>query len=428
MAVQFACFVKASIQPSSQFTRKGYFYPDLPKGYQITQYKNPFASRGIFMIQKDGGGIGISISRINLEEDAGKSIHGERDDSCPSTYLDFNRSGIPLLEIVTAPELRSPDEAMEFIQQLRTSLQYLKICDGDMETGSLRCDANLSVRKRGDSKLGTRVELKNLNSFRFLTRALKYEHDRQVSIVHSGQTVKHETRSWDEKRNITLLMRSKEEDQDYQYFPEPDLPPLTISPRLIREINSSLPEGPMEKMYRLCSQYNIPIDEARILSRSRDLADYFESAAKESSSPPQVSRWILRDVLNFLNRNNIEIGNFKLSPVHLAHLIDLIENKSVSLWTAREKIFPKIADSDVTPESVLKGAELGVISDDKTIIRIARKVLEANPNPVNEYSQGKTEVISFFIGQMMQKTGGRIDPEAAKETLKRILKEFPLKK
>ncbi|MFC2158683.1 Asp-tRNA(Asn)/Glu-tRNA(Gln) amidotransferase subunit GatB [Acidobacteriota bacterium] len=225
MAVQFACFVKASIRPSSQFTRKSYFYPDLPKGYQITQYKNPFASLGIFNIEMNGREMGISISRINLEEDAGKSIHGERGDTSPCTYLDFNRSGIPLLEIVTAPELSSPGEAVEFLQQLRTSLQYLNICDGDMETGSLRCDANLSVRKRGDQKLGTRVELKNLNSFRFLTKALEHEFDRQVSLILSGQTVRHETRLWDEKNKITLFMRSKEKDQDYRYFPDPDLPP-----------------------------------------------------------------------------------------------------------------------------------------------------------------------------------------------------------
>lgn len=342
MAAKLALAVHARINLRSQFSRKNYFYPDLPKGYQITQYRYPIAEEGWFRIDRSGRPKIIGIERINLEEDAGKSIHDGLPDSSEKTSLDFNRSGVPLLEIVGRPDLASSSEAAEFLQLLRATLQYLEICDGNMEEGSLRCDANLSLKEKGSPTMGVKTEIKNLNSFRFLQKALDYEAERQTAEIAAGRPVRQETRLWDPVRNRTWPMRSKEEAHDYRYFPEPDLPLLVLDENFIGKVKAALPELPQEKVERLMGTYKIPTHDAGLLAQSRGLADYFERTATLSKNPKAASNWIMREILQYLHQSRIEIHQFPVPAERLAGLIRLIDSGALTLTAAKDIIFPKM--------------------------------------------------------------------------------------
>ncbi|MFB0566509.1 MAG: Asp-tRNA(Asn)/Glu-tRNA(Gln) amidotransferase subunit GatB [Candidatus Aminicenantaceae bacterium] len=421
MTVKLALAVEARINLRSIFSRKNYFYPDLPKGYQITQYHFPLAADGLLKIEMNGYRKLIGIERINLEEDAGKSIHDGMPDSSKKTYLDFNRSGIPLLEIVSKPEINSPSEAVEFLQLLRVTLQYLEICDGNMEEGSLRCDANLSVRKKGSQEMGVKAEIKNINSFHILQKALEYETRRQMELIKAGERILHETRFWDTRHNKTLPMRSKEEAHDYRYFPEPDLPPLVISKELVEKVKTTLPELPQEKAERLEQKYKIPSYDAKILSTSRALADFFEETAVASRNPKQASNWTMREVLQYLKEENIEITHFPLPSQYLAELILLVEKKEISLKMAKEKVFPLMVKSGKTAKEILDDEGLSQISDKKKLKELTAEIVKNNPRPVKQYKSGKTQVLGFLIGQVMKKTQGTANPQLANKVLKEIL-------
>lgn len=439
MAVKLALALEARINLKSVFSRKNYFYPDLPKGYQITQYHLPVAENGRLLIEVNGARKAIGIERINLEEDAGKSLHEGFPDSAEKTYLDFNRCGVPLLEIVGRPDLRSPEEAVEFVQNLRTILQYLEICDGNMEEGSLRCDANLSVRPAGSAEFGTKTEVKNLNSFRFLARALEYEANRQIEALERGERVIQETRGWDASANRTVPQRSKEEAHDYRYFPEPDLPPLLISSDWVKEIAAGLPELPQAKIDRFVREYQLPVYDARILTSSRVLADYFEAVARLSGSPKQASNWMMREVLQYLKENNLAPEQFPLPAGSLAELIKLVEQQAITITMAKEKVFPEMlkrsveAGSDVLkskPNLVDPGAiidELGLkkISDRQALEQIITEVLEKNPGPVKQYLEGKVQVLGFLLGQVMKASQGQADPQKVQALLRQALDNLP---
>jgi len=424
MAVKLALAIKAKIHLKSIFSRKNYFYPDLPKGYQITQYHFPIATGGYLKIGENEKQKKIGIKQIQLEEDSGKSIHDGMPDSSEKTYLDFNRCGIPLLEIVGKPEISFPSEAVEFLQIFRTILKYLEICDGNMEEGSLRCDANLSIREKNSPYLGIKTEIKNLNSFKFLHKALEYETNRQIELIKSGKPILQETRFWDERENKTKAMRSKEEAHDYRYFPEPDLPPLIISEEFIRSIKKSLTELPQEKRERFIKEYNLPAYNSKILTESKALADYFEQTAKLSRKPKQASNWIMREVLQYLKDNDIEITEFTVSPEYLAELLILIDKKEISIRIAKEKIFPEMIRGNKKPSTIVREKSLGQISDKTQIKELVLKVIKKNPKPLKQYLNGKMQVLGFFVGQIMKETKGTANPQLVNKILKEVLNEY----
>lgn len=424
MAIKFGLAVGARINLFSEFSRKHYFYPDLPKGYQITQYEHPIASGGSIIFLTANGRKAIGLERINLEEDAGKSIHDGLPDSAIKSSLDFNRCGVPLLEIVGRPEIHSPEEAVEFLQTLRTLLLYLEICDGNMEEGSLRCDANISVRPKGSPKLGVKTEIKNLNSFRFLQKALEYEAKRQVELLASGKSVHQETRLFNPDENKTFPMRSKEEAHDYRYFPEPDLPPLVLDPEMIDEVRKSLPELPHEKIERFMAQYHLPLYDAKILTSTRTLADYFEKTTTACGAPKSASNWIMREVLRHLKEKDQSLENFPVSPELLAELISLVESKKITMATAKNIIFPEMVAQPRSPLKIIEEKGLLRISDEETIKAAIDRVLEKNPGPINQYKQGKIQVLGFLMGQVMKETCGLADPQLVQSRLKARLDEL----
>jgi aspartyl-tRNA(Asn)/glutamyl-tRNA(Gln) amidotransferase subunit B len=428
MAIKLALTLKARINLKSIFSRKNYFYPDLPKGYQITQYHLPIAENGQLLIEVKGQKKAVGIERINLEEDAGKSIHEGMPDSAEKTYLDFNRCGIPLLEIVGQPDLRSPEEAVEFVQNLRTLLQYLEICDGNMEEGNLRCDANLSVRPGGSKELGTKTEVKNLNSFRFLARALEYEASRQIELIEKGEKVVQETRGWNSSENRTIPQRSKEEAHDYRYFPEPDLPPLVVAESWIKEISAELPELPQEKMERFVRDYNLPVYDAKVLTASRLLADYFEVTARACRNPKQASNWIMREVLQHLKENNLTISEFPIPPELLAELIRLMEDGVITMTMAKEKVFPEMLKKSgrfklqpVDLKVIIEELGLKPIAGEEDLTRMIEEVLKQNPEPVKQYLEGKSQVLGFLLGQVMKASQGKAEPQKARALLQKAL-------
>jgi len=428
MAIKFGLAAGATINRFSEFSRKHYFYPDLPKGYQITQYDHPIAQGGSIIFITPEGRKSIGLERINLEEDAGKSIHDGLPDSALRSSLDFNRCGVPLLEIVGRPEIRSPEEAVEFLQALRTLLLYLEICDGNMEEGSLRCDANISVRPKGSDKLGVKTEIKNLNSFRFLQKALEYEARRQAELLSSGRTIRQETRLFDPDENKTIPMRSKEEAHDYRYFPEPDLPPLILEPEMIEAARQSLPELPHEKIERFMSQYHLPLYDAKILTSSRALADYFEKTASACRAPKSASNWIMREVLRYLKEKDQTIENFPVSPELLAELITLVESKKITMAVAKDVIFPEMLIRPRSPQAIMEEKGLLRLSDEEAIKTAIDRVIAKNPGPVNQYLQGKSQVLGFLIGQVMKETRGLADPQLVQSCLKTKLDELASQK
>ncbi len=414
-AIKTGLAMNCRISPYSRFARKNYFYPDLPKGYQISQYELPICEHGYVDIVVDGVKRRIGITRIHMEEDAGKNIH-ERDCS----LVDLNRTGVPLLEIVTEPDIRSPKEASAFMRKLRTILRYLEVCDGNMEQGSLRCDANVSLRPEGSEEFGTKTEIKNINSFRFVEKALEYEIKRQEKVLSEGGTIVQETRLWDSERGVTFSMRSKEEAHDYRYFPEPDLVPLVVKEDWIEEIKSSMPELPDEKLKKYTEEFGLPQYDAELLTEERPIAEWFEEAVRLGGAPKEVSNWMMTELLRLLNENNIEIISCRVTPEHLVKIIKLIEEGKISRNIGK-KVFADVFQTGKDPEEIVKEKGLVQISDTSELQRLVEEVLKNNPKEVERYRGGEQKLLGFFVGQVMKASKGKANPKAVNELLRKKL-------
>jgi aspartyl-tRNA(Asn)/glutamyl-tRNA(Gln) amidotransferase subunit B len=420
-AVKMALATGCTISHISEFERKNYFYPDLPKGYQITQYEYPLAENGAIEIEVCGNRKRVGITRIHLEEDAGKSLH-ESD----RTLLDFNRCGVPLIEIVSEPALRSSDEAVDYLKRLRDILLYLGISDGNMEEGSLRCDANLSLRPAGDDVLGVRTEIKNMNSFKGVHRAISYEVERQKEVLKCGKTVVQETRLWQESEEKTVSMRGKEESSDYRYFPEPDLSPVILEKEWIECIRKDIPELPDEKKNRFMKQHGLSSDKAAILTASRAMADYFESCMKVSDDAKMVANWIINELLRELKRDKKGINESPLTPENLGKMVLRIKNGSITGRMAKS-IFMQMYEKGIDMETL--GDSTGKqILDKGEIRKFVHEVIMAYPGEVGEYQAGKERILTFFVGEVIKKSGGKANPKLVHEILKEKLQEYPGKK
>jgi aspartyl-tRNA(Asn)/glutamyl-tRNA(Gln) amidotransferase subunit B len=417
-ACMLATAVQGSISRRSVFARKNYFYPDLPKGYQVSQYELPINKSGTINIQVNGISKDVRLNRIHIEEDAGKLMHNQDGTS----FVDFNRSGIPLLEIVSEPDMSTPDEAVAYLKKLRTILLYLGISDGNMEEGSLRCDANISVRQKGDTRLGVKAELKNMNSFRFIHKALDYEIGRQIDVLLEGGVIHQETRLWDEAAGVTKSMRSKEEAHDYRYFPEPDLLTLEVSDELLKEAQAGVPELPDVKVKRFVSEYTLPLYDAEVLTASKDLAGYFESVVRLFKKPKTVSNWIMGEMLRFIKDIDTGINVFKVTPAQTAGLLKLIDDGTISGKIAKG-VYEQMVSTGKEPESIIKELGLEQISDESAIKDVILSVFEKNRKEVEQYRAGKDKVFGFFVGQVMKVTAGKANPSVVNELLKKMLKE-----
>ncbi|MBW1918360.1 MAG: Asp-tRNA(Asn)/Glu-tRNA(Gln) amidotransferase subunit GatB [Deltaproteobacteria bacterium] len=418
-AIKMALATNCQIAPLSRFARKNYFYPDLPKGYQISQYELPLAEHGFINIEVNGSRQQVRIRRIHMEEDAGKLIH---DEQRPVSYVDFNRTGVPLIEIVSEPDLHSPEAAVEYLRNLRNILLYLEICDGNMEEGSLRCDANISLRPLGTLELGTRTELKNMNSFRHLQRALDYEIRRQRALLLNGEAVVQETRLWDEAQSKTFSMRGKEEAHDYRYFPDPDLVPVEVSPEWIEAVRLTLPELPEAKKARFVADYGLPEYDAGVLTGEKLLAQYFEDCVRELGRPKQVSNWIMSELLRELKKTERGMESCQVTPVALARLLDLVEQGTISGKMAKA-VFEEMVATGQEAEAIIKARGLVQISDEAALEALAREILTAHTREVAEYKGGKTKLMGFFVGQMMKKTKGQANPRLVNQLFQRLLQE-----
>src|SRR5579885_3047240 len=416
MAIEAALALNCRINPKSVFARKNYFYPDLPKGYQISQYDQPLAENGYVEI----GEKRIGITRVHMEDDAGKSIHDGFKDSSRYRYVDLNRSGTPLIEIVTEPDMRSSDEAYAFLTELKQVLQYVDVSTCDMEKGHLRCDANVSVRLRGAEKFGTKAEVKNLNSFRFLKQALDYEIERQVELLESGGRVIQETRLYNPDSGETVGMRSKEDAHDYRYFPEPDLVPLRVSEAWMNEIRSGMPELPAARRARFVAAYGLREYDAEVLTLTRATSDYFEEVARRGGDARAAANWVMGDLAAALKAEGKDIAESPVSAEHLGRLVALIAEGKISGKLAKE-IFPKMFATGEPPETIMKRARLEQISDEGALVKVIDEVMVANPKQLDQYRSGKTTVLAFFVGQVMKATRGQADPAAVNRLLKQKL-------
>ncbi len=418
--VMMGLATNCTINEKSIFARKNYFYPDLPKGYQISQYEQPICENGFIEIELSSGEKKkIGITRIHMEEDAGKSIH----DQSAETLVDVNRCGVPLMEIVSEPDMRTAEEAYLYLSKIKQIVQYLNICDGNMEEGSLRCDANISVRPKGETKLGTKTEVKNMNSFRNVEHAIAFEIDRQVDLVEDGKRIVQETLLWNADSNSVAPMRSKEEAHDYRYFPDPDLLPVVVSDEWRESIKKELPELPDKKMERFISDYKIPMYDAAILTSSRDLADYYENVAAVTSEYKSASNWVMSDVLKIINENKITPKDFVVSPENLGKLINLIHKNTISGKIAKE-VFPEMLKANADPEVIIKEKNLVQITDAGAIETVIEKIISNNPNEVQQYLSGKEKVFSFFVGQIMKETKGKANPKVVNDILKQKLEDL----
>jgi aspartyl-tRNA(Asn)/glutamyl-tRNA(Gln) amidotransferase subunit B len=406
LAVRAGLALNCKLNKRSVFSRKNYFYPDLPKGYQISQFDEPVCGEGHVDIPMDDKSKRIGIERIHMEEDAGKSIH-----QATHTLVNLNRSGVPLIEIVSRPDMRSPFEAGAYLRKVHSILVYGEICDGNMEEGNFRCDANVSVRPMGQTKLGTRCELKNINSFRFIEKAIEYEINRQIALIESGGRVVQETRGFDSGAGKTFLMRSKEDAHDYRYFPEPDLPPLVLTDGYIEDIRRKMPELPEQKKARFVSQYGLTELDARELTTSRDLADYFEKAAAGVASPRLAANWILSEILR---------GPNSIKPEELSALLRLVEKGTISGKIAKT-VFEEMFVSGGDPEKIVQEKGLVQVLDSGAIDAWVDQVLAASPSQVAEYKAGKEKVFSYFVGEVMKLSRGKANPQLLSETLKKKL-------
>jgi len=402
---------------SSWFARKNYFYPDLPKGYQISQYEHPLAKGGYIEIETDGVKKKIGLIRIHMEEDAGKLLH---DEHAPQSYVDLNRTGVPLLEIVSEPDINTPLEAGAYLRKLRSILRYLEVCDGNMEEGSFRCDANVSVRPEGTQKLGTRTELKNMNSFRNVEKALEYEIKRQTQVLEDGGAVIQEPRLWNDARDVTESMRSKEEAHDYRYFPDPDLVALTIDRTWIEKIESKLPELIDNKVERFVRDYSIPPYDAQVLCTEKEMADYFEEVVGRDAPPKQASNWIMTELMRELKETRRDITDSPISPANFAELINLIEAGTISGKIAKT-VFSEMAKTGKSAGAIVKDQGLTQISDPAQIEEVIRRVVAAFPKEAADFKGGKEKLLTFFVGQVMKETKGKANPQLVNDLLKKVL-------
>jgi aspartyl-tRNA(Asn)/glutamyl-tRNA(Gln) amidotransferase subunit B len=417
-AIKAGLATNCEIARKSRFARKNYFYPDLPKGYQVSQYDEPLCLRGHLEIDSGNGKKKIRITRIHLEEDAGKLVHEYSDFE---SHVDLNRAGVPLVEIVSEPDISTAEEAVEYVKKLRTILRYIEVCDGNMEEGSLRCDANVSVRPVGQSELGTKTEIKNLNSFRFIQRAIEYEIKRQEAVLQSGGKVVQETRLFDSQKGVTFAMRSKEEAHDYRYFPDPDLLPVVVEEDHLEEVRLSLPELPDEKLRRFVDEFSLPKNDAETLSSSKPLAEYFEECAKHANDNKTASNWILNELLREVE-NEDGIAEFPVKPGDLAELLNLIGEGKINRKTAKE-IFSEMISGGKRAGEIVAEKGLTQITDEGEISSIIEKIIKENPKEVERYKAGDTKLLGFFVGQVMKATKGKANPAVVNQTLRKSLEE-----
>lgn len=416
-AVMLGLATNCSINERSIIARKNYFYPDLPKGYQISQFEEPICENGFIEIElEDKSKKKIRIKRIHMEEDAGKLIHDQGDD----TLVDLNRCGTPLLEIVTEPDISNAKEAYSYLSSLKQILTYLEICDGNMEEGSLRCDANISIRPKGTIELGTRTEVKNMNSFRNVERAIDFEIERQIELVEEGGEVIQQTLLWNADLNEAFPMRGKEESHDYRYFPDPDLVPVEVDEIWKSELEKRLPELPQKRKVRFVSEYGIPEYDSEVLTSEKEIANYFEETVKTTKNYKSASNWIMVDVLKVIKDEKISITDFKLSPENLGKLINLIDSNIISGKIAKE-VFPEILKSNVDPEIIVKEKGLIQITDSSEIEKAIDEIISQNEKQVEEYKSGKDKVFGFFVGQVMRATKGKANPQIVNDLLKQKL-------
>ena len=415
-AVKLGLATDCTIAKQSILARKNYFYPDLPKGYQISQYEEPVCSEGTVHVDTDEGRRDIRLVRIHIEEDAGKSIHDIGDD----TFIDVNRCGVPLLEIVSYPDIRSAKEASSYLQKLRQIVKYLGVSDGNMEEGSLRCDANVSVRLKGAEEYGTRTEIKNMNSFKSVEKAIEYEAQRHIDILESGGTIVQETRLWDADKQETRSMRSKEFAHDYRYFPDPDLVPVQIGNEMLERLKLELPEFPEARAERFVREFGIPDYDAGVLTAERDVADYFEEVVRACGDAKAASNWVMGEVLRTLKEKNIPVVSFSVSPERLGGLIGLIAGGTISNTIAKQ-VFERMLETGDDAEAIVEKESLAQVSDTAELEKVVQEVIDANPGQVEQYRSGKTRVFGFFVGQCMKAMKGKANPVVVNEILKQRL-------
>ncbi|MDD5679680.1 MAG: Asp-tRNA(Asn)/Glu-tRNA(Gln) amidotransferase subunit GatB [Candidatus Omnitrophica bacterium] len=410
-AIKVALALDCSIAERMKFDRKNYYYPDLPKNFQISQYDQPLSQNGYLDIKTGTGTKRIRIKRVHMEEDAGKLFHkGEY------SLIDYNRSGTALLEIVSEPDISSPEEAYVYLTSLKSLLRYLDVSDCNMEEGSLRCDANISLSPKGSGKLGTKTELKNMNSFKWVKNALEYEVNRQAALLDEGASLTQDTRLWNVEKGVTISMRSKEEAHDYRYFPEPDLVPFVVSKELVSEVKKSVPELPKEKIARFVSQYSIPEYDAFVLTQEKKTSEFFEKAVKLHNNPKSISNWIMGDINAILNEKNAEIDGTKLSPANLAAMVRMIDEGIISIKIAKEML-PDMTDKGESPQALVEKKGLMQISDSGELESIVERILAANGKSVNDYKAGKTNALAHLVGQIMKETRGKANPKIVNEIL-----------
>lgn len=421
-AIKSALALNCGVASRSIFARKNYFYPDLPKNYQISQYEQPLAQNGYLEIRTDSGRRRVGITRINLEEDAGKLLHYIGSREIDGSLVDFNRCGVPLLEIVSSPDIKSPEEAYSYLTTLKNILRYLEVSDCDMEKGSLRCDANASVRFVGEKELGVKAEVKNMNSFKAIQKALEYEVNRQIKALENGQRIVQETRLWDERRERTSPMRSKEEAHDYRYFPEPDLVPLIVEEEWIEKVRRTIPELPGRRRERLVREYGLSEYDAGVLTAEKALANYFEQVVKLYSNPKAVTNWVMVELLGRLNAVNREVEESPVSPGQLAELLKLMEKGTISGKIAKT-VFEEMFDTGKNPQVIVEEKKLVQITDEKGIGKVVEEVLKENPGAVEEYRKGKEKALGHLVGQVMRKTQGKANPQLVNKILKEKLRK-----
>lgn len=412
-AIRAALATNCNVSRVSRFDRKNYFYPDLPKGYQISQYELPIAEHGFLDIEVNGGTKRIGITRIHMEEDAGKSSH---DPNRPISMVDLNRAGVPLVEIVSEPDIRSAEEAGAYLRQLHAIVRYIDVCDGNMEEGSFRCDANVSVMPKGSDTFGTRAELKNLNSFRNVEKAIQFEIIRQIGIIEDGGSVVQETRLWDANKNRSTSMRGKEDAHDYRYFPEPDLLPLIVEENWVTAVRKTLPELPAARKNRFVDAYGLSTDDAGVLTSTRELADYFEDCLKIFSKPKPVCNWVMGSLLGLLNAEGKSVSESPVSAENLGELVKLIDEDVISAKIAKT-VFDEMAKTGEAPGKIVEKKGLVQVTDQSELEGIVMKIIENNPKEVEAFKNGKTKLMGFFVGQVMRETKGKANPKIVNRIL-----------
>jgi aspartyl-tRNA(Asn)/glutamyl-tRNA(Gln) amidotransferase subunit B len=417
LAIKVAVALNCQVSGMMKFDRKNYFYPDIPKNYQISQYDMPLSKNGFLNIMTTAGQKKIGITRVHMEEDAGKLIHDEKE---PFSYADFNRAGTPLIEIVSDPDISSPEEAYLYLKALKSILEYLEVSDCDMEKGSLRCDANISLKPEGQKELGVKVELKNMNSLKAIRQALEYEQIRQAKRISAGETIIQQTRLWNEKKKVTESMRAKEQAHDYRYFPDPDLIPFTIDSSVTDRIKASLPELPAVRQKRFQLEYNISEYDSLVLVSDKNMADFFESCVQLYNNPKAIANWLIGDIKGYMNEHNIDFRLLKTTPRHLTEIIELIDKNIISNKMAKQ-ILAEVLSTGRNANDIIKENQLFQITDESEIQKLAQEVINENPKVVDDYISGKSNALGFLVGQLMKKTKGHANPATANKLLKGLM-------